>query len=529
MNNPLLEVRDLTVEFANTDAPAVDQVSFTLSAGETIGIVGESGSGKSVSCLSILGLLPHGSRATVTGTVRLDGENIFDLPKKAIRRLRGEQISMIFQDPMSSLNPYHRIGRQIIEPAVVRGVSENEAKQAALQLLIDTGVAHDPADAEIRYRQYPHEFSGGMRQRVMISIALITNPRILIADEPTTALDATTQRQVLSIIKNLQADRNVALLFISHDLNVVRQVADRVLVMKSGKVVEQGRCEEVLESPRHPYSKQLIDSVPRETKKESSRMEFEIENDLIKLTQVGVDFRVGKRLHTAVDSVDLAIRYGEVLGLVGESGSGKSTIAMAINRLCRLSRGEIHLDGESIQKIPDERLKQFRKHVQLVFQDPYSSLNPRMNAYETIAEPLRVHRLVHDEREELSRVVELAEQVEIDPRDLKKYPHAFSGGQRQRIAIARAIAVNPRLLVADECVSALDVTIQKQVMDLLLQLTRSLDMAMLFISHDLAVIRYMSDRVAVMKDGAIVELNDTRSLFKAPQNEHTKELIQSMI
>lgn len=529
----LLSVDQLVTRFHTRDGviTAVDNVSFAVEPGQVLGIVGESGSGKSVACYSILGLIPSPPGRVEQGTALFGGQDLLKMTPQQLRRVRGQEIGLIFQDPMTSLNPHMTIGRQLTEPLRVHAhLSNTEAKQRAIAALEEVGIAH----ATQRFNSFPHEFSGGMRQRVMIAMALINRPKLLIADEPTTALDVTVQAQILQLIKNLQRDHNLSVIFISHDLGVVSEMADHVVVMQKGQVVEEGQPDAVFFRPQHPYTQQLVAALPNTAK--PSVADFNAQDPVfLQVNHLCKEYKIRsggffKRLLTrvpAVADITFGLRRGEILGLVGESGSGKSTLGRTIVRLVEPDSGQIMLAGRDISAMSGEELRLTRRDFQIIFQDPYASLNPRLTVFDCLAEPLRVHKLV-EKNQVLQRVNELMDEVGLDRRMIRKYPHEFSGGQRQRIAIARALAMRPKLIIADEPVSALDVTIQAQILKLLLHLTHKYQMAMLFISHDLAVVRYLSDRVVVMQNGKIVEEGETEALFASPQHPYTKTLLSAI-
>ncbi len=527
----LLSVEHLSVHFHTREGVvrAVDDVSFSVEPGQVLGIVGESGSGKSVACYSLLGLIPMPPGRIESGRADFDGTDLLSLSEKQLRAIRGRRISMVFQDPMTSLNPYMRIGDQLMESLRQHHrVDKKAARERAILSLEEVGIR----EARQRIDNYPHEFSGGMRQRVMIAMALITEPELLIADEPTTALDVTVQAQILELIKELQRRRNLTVVFISHDLGVVAGLADHILVMKSGQVVEAGPPKQIFRAPEHPYTRQLIEAIPTTAKSAVGTLE---DTPLLDVRELYTAFPVYKGMFfprevsrvEAVKSVSLSVRKGEILGLVGESGSGKSTLGRSIMRLVDSQSGDVWLDGKSLSALRKGELKRARRDFQMIFQDPYASLNPRMTVFDTLAEPLLLHGLA-DRGNLREQVNQLMDDVGLARSAVRKYPHEFSGGQRQRVAIARALAVRPRLIVADEPVSALDVTIQAQILDLLLELTRRHGLTMLFISHDLAVVRYLCDRVAVMKQGDIVEQGETEALFSHPQHPYTRALLDAI-
>ena len=530
----LLEVNGLKIYFhtRNGLVKAVDDVSFTVDAGETLAIVGESGSGKSVTCYSLLDLLPKPPAVIEAGTALFDGEDLLSCSTARMRQFRGNDIAVIFQDPMTSLNPYISIGEQLIEPLIyhpdkTRTQSRKKARLQAIELLDEVGII----DPEARFDCYPHEFSGGMRQRVMIAMALINKPRLLICDEPTTALDVTIQAQILELIKKLQKTRDVAVIFISHDLGVVAGIADKVVVMCEGTIRETGDTESVFYNSQDAYTKKLLAAIPEGAKLLPNRAEQD--QPLVKVRDLKTYFTdfskaaEGKKVIKAVDGVSLDIKRGEILGLVGESGSGKSTLGRSILQLAPNTEGTVTFDGSLLGELSPKNLVPWRRRMQMIFQDPYASLNPRMTVYETLAEPLLYHGLA-DRKSIDQQVRQLMDDVGLAHSQMRKYPHEFSGGQRQRIAIGRAIATKPELIIADEPVSALDVTIQAQILDLILDLVERHNLTMLFISHDLSVIRYISDRVMVMNKGLIIESGDTETLWAQPQQAYTRELLKSI-
>jgi len=530
----LLEVNGLKIYFhtRNGLVKAVDDVSFTVDAGETLAIVGESGSGKSVTCYSLLDLLPKPPAVIEAGTALFDGEDLLSCSTARMRQFRGNDIAVIFQDPMTSLNPYISIGEQLIEPLIyhpdkTRTQSRKQARLQAIELLDEVGII----DPEARFDCYPHEFSGGMRQRVMIAMALINKPRLLICDEPTTALDVTIQAQILELIKKLQKTRDVAVIFISHDLGVVAGIADKVVVMCEGTIRETGDTESVFYNSQDAYTKKLLAAIPEGAKLLPNRAEQD--QPLVKVRDLKTYFTdfskaaEGKKVIKAVDGVSLDIKRGEILGLVGESGSGKSTLGRSILQLAPNTEGTVTFDGSLLGELSPKNLVPWRRRMQMIFQDPYASLNPRMTVYETLAEPLLYHGLA-DRKSIDQQVRQLMDDVGLAHSQMRKYPHEFSGGQRQRIAIGRAIATKPELIIADEPVSALDVTIQAQILDLILALVERHNLTMLFISHDLSVVRYISDRVMVMNKGLIIESGDTETLWANPQQEYTRELLKAI-
>lgn len=544
---PLLEVENLTTHFHTRDGvvKAVDGISFSVDHGETLAIVGESGSGKSVACYSLLNLIPQPPGKIESGTALFNSKDqledchqkktdLLQTSEKDLQKIRGNDIAIIFQDPMTSLNPYLTVGEQLIEPLIYHhDISRQKAIERAIELLGEVGIL----EPEKRVQSYPHEFSGGMRQRVMIAMALITEPKLLICDEPTTALDVTIQAQILRLVKQLQQQRNIAVIFISHDLAVVAGVADKVAVMKDGVIVEQGPVEDIFHRTQHEYTKKLLASIPEGAKPElavsindSPANEFLLEAKKLQThfqDHSGGWFKGGKKIIKAVEDVSLNIRRGEILGLVGESGSGKSTLGRSILQLVPTTNGSVLFDNTNLTQLSKHQMKSMRRRMQMIFQDPYASLNPRMSVFDTLAEPLLYHGLA-TRKNVTEQVLTLMDEVGLARSAIRKYPHEFSGGQRQRIAIGRAIATKPELVIADEPVSALDVTIQAQILDLILTLVEKHNLTMLFISHDLSVVRYIADRVAVMHQGKLVEIGDSETLFANPEHDYTKKLLSAI-
>jgi ABC-type dipeptide/oligopeptide/nickel transport system ATPase component len=526
----LLSVNNLKVYFhtRNGVVKAVDDISYEVNPGETLGIVGESGSGKSVSCYSLLDLLPKPPAKIEGGTAQFDDQDLLTLSSKKMRNIRGNRISMIFQDPMTCLNPYMKVSQQLMEPLLIhKGLSKGEALQRAVKALDEVGIP----EPEKRVHAYPHEFSGGMRQRVMIAMALITEPELLIADEPTTALDVTIQAQILKLIKKLQQEHNIAVIFITHDLGVVADIADKVIVMKKGQIVEHGKTHDIFYHHKHPYTKALLEAIPTTAKPQetiNASIEDADSQGFLSLKNLRTYFTTSKKEQIkAVDDISFDVRKGEILGLVGESGSGKSSLGRSIIRLVQTTSGQVTLEGKPLLDLEDKSLKQARTDFQMIFQDPYASLNPRMTVFDTLAEPLLLHGLANKQNLN-EKIAELMQDCGLEQKFVRKYPHEFSGGQRQRIAIARALAPNPKLIIADEPVSALDVTIQAQILDLLMKLAKQRNLTMIFISHDLSVVRYITDRTAVMYRGKIVEIGDTETLFANPKHEYTKGLLSAI-
>ncbi|NGO65000.1 ABC transporter ATP-binding protein [Rhizobium daejeonense] len=526
MTAPLLSVRDLSVAFhqGGKETLAVDRVSFDIGPGEVVALVGESGSGKSVSANSVLRLLPYPAASHPSGEILFEGRDLLKLPEAELRHVRGNDVTMIFQEPMTSLNPLHSIEKQIGEILELhQAMSGPAARERTLELLRQVGIR----DPEKRLSAYPHELSGGQRQRVMIAMALANRPKLLIADEPTTALDVTVQAQILALLRELKADHGMSMLFITHDLGIVRKFADRVCVMTKGRIVESGPVEEIFTNPQHDYTKRLLASEPRgeppaldETKPvvmkgDDIRVWFPIKAGFLRKVVDHVK---------AVDGVDMVLRAGQTLGVVGESGSGKTTLGLALARLIS-SKGRISFIGQEIDGFSYREMRPLRDRLQIVFQDPYGSLSPRMSVGEIIAEGLKVHEsaLSADERD--ARVCWALDEVGLDTATRWRYPHEFSGGQRQRIAIARAMVLKPRFVMLDEPTSALDMTVQAQVVDLLRDLQQKHDLAYLFISHDLRVVKALANEVIVMRAGKVVEQGPSSAIFSAPKEDYTRALM----
>ena len=526
---PLLEIRNLSVTFAGrggaSAVEAVKGVSFTLNRGETLALVGESGSGKSVTALSILQLLPypvaaHGSESSV----RFDGEELVGAPPERLRRVRGNRIAMVFQEPMTSLNPLHTLERQIAETLLIhKHMTAAAAREQTLELLRLVGLP----DAENRLGAYPHQLSGGQRQRVMIAMAIANEPDLLIADEPTTALDVTIQAHILQLLKDLRDRFGMALLLITHDLTIVRKMADRISIMTAGEIVEAGLTAEIFAHPRHPYTRRLLAAEPkgRAAPADPAAPEL-IEGQDVKVwfpIRRGVLRRIGGYVK-AVDGVSLAVRRGTTLGVVGESGSGKTTLGLALLRLTE-AQGHIRFAEQDIAALGQRQLRPLRREMQVVFQDPFSSLSPRLSVAQIVEEGLKVHRLAASAGER-RRLIEIAlVEVGLDPQAAERYPHEFSGGQRQRIAIARALVLKPRFVVLDEPTSALDMSVQAQIVELLRELQTRHGLAYLFISHDLRVVRALAHEILVMKDGKIVEAGPTERVMTAPEHPYTRALM----
>ncbi|HHW76623.1 MAG TPA: ABC transporter ATP-binding protein [Xanthomonadaceae bacterium] len=523
---PLLEIRDLSVSFGAT--PAVRRVSFTLNHGETLALVGESGSGKSVSALSILQLLPYPHARHPGGSIRLRGEELLGAAPARLREVRGNQIAMVFQEPMTSLNPLHSVEKQIGETLLLhKGLSGARLRARILELLNLVGLP----DAARRLNALPHELSGGQRQRVMIAMALANDPDILIADEPTTALDVTIQAQILKLLKELQARFGMAILFITHDLGIVRKMADRVCVMRAGEVVETAPVDAIFTRPQHPYTRQLLAAEPKgEPPPEADDAPEVMASDGLKVwfpLRRGMFGRVVEHVK-AVDGVSVSVREGQTLGVVGESGSGKTTLGLALLRLLS-SDGAIQFGGQRIDGLRGKTLRPLRKAMQIVFQDPFGSLSPRLSVGEIVEEGLLVHGLAGNRAARRARVAQALEEVGLDPVTQDRYPHEFSGGQRQRIAIARALALQPRLLILDEPTSALDVSVQAQIVDLLRELQRRHRLTYVFISHDLRVVRALANQLLVMKNGQVVEAGSSRQVFASPRHPYTRALLAAAL
>ena len=554
MNNEiLLSVQNLHIGFRldrDTLFEAVKGVSFDIPMNSTVALVGESGSGKTVSAMSIMGLLPVESRVIAPESAILYGaNNLLRVDAAALRAIRGKEISMIFQEPMSSLNPVLRVGDQIAEVLTLHlGLSRQQALRRAQELLQEVGIA----EPERRINAYPHELSGGQQQRVMIAIAIACEPRLLIADEPTTALDVTIQRQVLDLIATLQRKRRMSVLFITHDLDVVGEIADYVVVMQDGEIKESGAAAQIFAAPQHPYTKALLACRPRVDRRPQrlpviedflngncdSRIERQrgvTEADPIILEAKGVskDFMVrsgvfGKRPFRAVNDVSFRLPKGKTLGLVGESGSGKSTLGLTLMRLHAATAGEVWLDGKNILALTNAEFQAYRRRIQIIFQNPFASLNPRFHVGKILTEPMQIHRIGANEQQRVEMALSLLDKVGMPAAAMRKYPHEFSGGQRQRIAIARCLTMQPDVLICDESVSALDVSIQAQVLNLLQDLQDEFGMSYLFISHDLAVVKYISDFILVMQDGNVVERANSDEIYRNPQHPYTQQLLAAV-
>ncbi len=560
----LLSIKNLCVDF-QTDSGvvrAVKNLTLDIPKGKTVGLVGESGSGKSVTSLAIMGLIPNPPGKITSGEIWFEGQDLTKLSQEKLRSIRGNQISMIFQEPMTSLNPVFTIGNQIDETLMLhQHLSKSEARKRTLELLHEVGIP----SPEVKVNDYPHQMSGGQKQRVMIAMAMACKPKLLICDEPTTALDVTIQKQVLELMFDLQRKHGMSMLFITHDLGVVADIADKVAVMYRGDLVEESTSVEVFENPKNPYTKGLLACRPSlernperlltvsdfmkedgtektiDPKKanqpdkkvkpmDESRYPVLMEiNDLCKYFPIkgGIFGRTVDQFK-AVDGVSLKVRKGRTLGLVGESGCGKTTLGRSILRLIEPTSGQIHFDGKEITSLPAKELRELRRRMQIIFQDPYSSLNPRMTIGDIITEPMVIHQIGETKKRRYDMASELLHKVGLQGDHLNRYPHEFSGGQRQRICIARALSLKPEFIICDESVSALDVSVQAQVLNLLLDLQEELDLTYIFISHDLSVVKYISDEVCVMKHGKIVELSSADDIYKRPQQEYTKSLLEAI-
>ena len=576
VNEPLLEVNNLVTSFFTEEetVTAVNDITFTLNKGETIGIVGESGSGKSVTALSIMQLIQYPPGKIMGGEILYhpkggDSIDLLSLSESKMRKYRGNEISMIFQEPMTSLNPVYTCGSQVTEAICLhQNLTREHAKNRTIELFIKVQLPNP----ERIFKAYPHELSGGQKQRIMIAMAMSCDPNILIADEPTTALDVTVQKTILDLMEDLQKERNMGILFITHDLGVVAELADKVIVMYKGKIVEQGSVLEIFSKPQHPYTKGLLACRPPLNKRlywlptisdfmetdemgkvksggnsinkvidrfiiskeerEKSHKNLYSQEPLLKVSNLKTHFPINhdllgrpKNFIKAVDGVSFEVYPGETLGLVGESGCGKTTLGRSILRLEEPTEGEIIYNGMDLRSLSRVEMIEYRKQMQIIFQDPYSSLNPRITIGEAIIEPMHVHSILSGEKERKDYVLELLERVKMDPSHYYRYPHEFSGGQRQRICIARALTLSPKFIICDESVAALDVSIQAQVLNLLQELRTDFGFTYIFISHDLSVVKFMSDRMVVMKEGKIEEIGDADQIYNSPESDYTKRLI----
>lgn len=558
MNNPLLHIDHVTISARKEGQwiPIVKNSSFTLNQNEILGIVGESGSGKSVTSLAVMGLLPKGILEITSGRIEFDGKDISAMSQKELRNLRGNDIAMIFQEPMSSLNPSLKCGFQVEEILMEHTSLSKAAIKATVLSLFEKVKLPNPDKI---YNRYPHEISGGQKQRVMIAMAIACKPKILIADEPTTALDVTVQKEIILLLKELQQETKMSILFISHDLSLVSEIANRVLVMYRGEIVEQGESAAIFANPQNTYTKALISSRPsldvrlkrlptikdylentvnpEEVTPQQREVRLEklySQTPLLEVINVEKEYvssagLFGKEIKfKAVDDVSFKIYEGETLGLVGESGCGKSTLGNAILQLDKATAGSILYRRVDLTKLSSKEIRELRKEIQIIFQDPYSSLNPRITVGKAIMEPMQVHKLYKNDKERHQKTIEILNRVGLGEEHFNRYPHEFSGGQRQRIGIARTIALQPKLIVCDESVSALDISVQAQVLNLLNELKENFGFTYIFISHDLAVVKYMSDQVLVMNKGKIEEMNEADALYAHPQKEYTKKLIAAI-
>ena len=545
-----LNIQNLSVNFHSREGivQAVNDIDLEIQEGEIVGLVGESGSGKSVTCNSILQLLPCPPAEISHGAIHWTSKDLLKQKEQNMQQIRGKEISMIFQDPMSCLNPYLTVLEQVAEPLIIHNLATpEEAMQQASDMLVEVGVDRIRTSPN----SYPHEFSGGMRQRAMIAMALITKPALLLADEPTTALDVTVQAKILSILKEACKKLKVSVLFVSHDLGLVAELADRVVVMYRGKVIEQNDTNSLFQNPEHPYVKALIacrptldnsssrlptvddfinpgDSKPKAIKSPPSSPSLIGRKILVETKGLTVEFTSNDGKVRAVDEVNLAIREGSTHGLVGESGSGKTTLGRSILQLIKKTSGQILLHGLPIQEESSLQKLHFRKSMQIIFQDPYASLNPRLAIEQTLIEPMTVHGIGKSKQDRKDRVIALLEEVGLNSEHLSRYPHQFSGGQRQRICVARALSTEPKFIVCDECVSAMDVSVQAQVLNLLKSLQESRGLTYLFISHDLGVVKFMSDEISVMQNGKVVETGTAEAIYRDPQMEYTRKLIDAV-
>ncbi|MEO6917266.1 MAG: ABC transporter ATP-binding protein [Chitinophagaceae bacterium] len=565
---PLLQINELSIDFnaEGNITSGLQKVSILVNKGETVAIVGESGSGKSITSLSVLRLLPIPPAIITEGEILFSEDgitqtNLLKLPDHEMKKIIGNKISMIFQEPMTSLNPVFTCGDQVREAILLhQHIGKTEARQSTIELFEKVQLPNP----DLMFSRFPHQLSGGQKQRVMIAMAMSCNPALLIADEPTTALDVTVQKTILQLISQLQQQNSMGVIFISHDLGIVAEIADRIIVMYKGKIVEEGVTGDLLKHPKHPYTKSLLACRPQLHKKgerlpvvsdfltvnadgslspknghlkpvKINNPETKAQKELISVNHLRVTYPLRKNLFGktlenlhAVDNVSFQVYEGETLGLVGESGCGKSTMGRAILRLIKPTSGSVYFKGRDVAAYSENELRKLRKEMQIVFQDPYSSLNPRLTVGKAILEPLEVHHMLKNTDERKSRVMELLKTVDLKESHYTRYPHEFSGGQRQRIVIARALAVNPSFVICDESVSSLDVSVQAQVLNLLNQLKQDLGFTVVFISHDLSVVRYISDRIMVMQEGKIVESGLAEDIYLSPQTEYTKRLISSI-
>ena len=552
--NMLLQVRDLDVRFRidrkSEPFRAVKGISFDIPQNDTVALVGESGSGKSVCAMAILGLLPENAIVAPRSHILYGGRDLLKAPLADLQSIRGKDISVIFQEPMTSLNPVFTVGEQIGEVLRLHmGLGLRQAQARAIELLNEVGIP----DPRLRVNSYPHEMSGGQQQRVMIAMAIACEPKLLIADEPTTALDVTIQKQILDLIASLQQRHRMSVLFITHDLAVVGEIADRVVVMQDGEIREQGVVDAIFQDPKDPYTRALLACRPRldrrpkrlpvidDFMKGDARVHLEERHRgtsagdeiILEVRNLDKTFFLkeglfGKRAVPAVKGVSFRLPKGKTLGLVGESGSGKTTVGLTVMRLHEATGGEVLFEGRDLLSLTEKEMMAYRRRIQIIFQNPYASLNPRFTVGQILVEPMRIHSIGRDERERLDMAVQMLKRVGLPEQSIHKYPHEFSGGQRQRIAIARCLTMKPDVLICDESVSALDVSVQAQVLNLLQDLQDEFGLSYIFISHDLAVVKYISDRVMVMNDGAIVEMADSDEIYRNPQQDYTRKLLASI-
>lgn len=562
-NQDLIRIENLSVEFKTDEGVvnAVKNISFAIPKGQTVGLVGESGSGKSVSSLAIMRLIPNPPGRISSGKIHFDGKNLLELGETEMRKVRGNRISMIFQEPMTSLNPVFTVGDQICETLMLHQKLDKKAAMAKSEDLLSQVGIPNPSE---RIKSYPHELSGGQRQRVMIAMAIACEPELLIADEPTTALDVTIQKQILDLLAELQKKYKMSILFITHDLGVIADIADEVVVMYKGDIVETGKTVSIFAEPKHPYTRGLLACRPaldrnphrlpmvsdfmtedgkekpfdmaslkkakvaRNFTEQNNPVVLEVKN-LKKYFPLKKTFFGGVKSYVkAVDDVTIKVRKGRTLGLVGESGCGKTTLGRTILRLVEPTEGAINYNGTDITRLDREALRNMRRKMQIIFQDPYASLNPRLTIGAALMEPMVIHNLGNSKSERLEIAAQLMKRVGLEPHMLNRYPHEFSGGQRQRVCIARALAVKPEFIICDESVSALDVSIQAQILNLLLDLQEEYNLTYVFISHDLAVVKFISDEIAVMYNGKVVEYNDAISIYENPQHDYTKKLLSAI-
>ena len=519
----VIEIKDLSVSFSQNNelVKAVQKSNFFINEGECFSIVGESGSGKSVTAMTMMKLIKESNKTLISGYIKFEDENLLNLSEQKLSKIRGKGISMIFQEPMTSLNPLHTIKKQIGECLF----NLDKKEERIVELLREVGIEN----AEERLDHFPHQLSGGQRQRVMIAMAIANNPKLLIADEPTTALDVTIQKQILDLLDSLRKKFQMSLLLITHDLSIVKKISDRVCVMKNGQIVEQGETKNLFKKPKHPYTLKLINSNPNEKKfkSKSSKIILKTNNLNIRYQLNSNSFfnRKNKFFH-AVKNLNLQLAKGTTLGIVGESGSGKSSLALAMLKLIK-SEGDIFYKNYNISKLNDTSFRSFRKNIQIIFQDPFASLSPRLTIERIIGEGLEVHKKDLKKNEVSNLILQILEKVGLEKSMLNRYPHEFSGGQRQRIAIARALILEPEIIILDEPTSALDMTVQKQIVDLLLQLQKDLTLTYIFISHDLKIVKALSDQIVVMRHGQVIEEGSAKEVFLKPKESYTKKLIQS--